>query len=129
MTDNTEGGGPNASHKDLPDYEIRVTQKGDVQKYFKYAKFLLDGKTKQTQITVKAMGKAIVNAVKLVERIKNIIGNLHQYCRIESTEVEDKKDLAPEESVQKKITTFVTILSKDKLDDKKDYGNELDKVV
>jgi DNA-binding protein len=108
-----------------------VTQKNDVHKYFKYAKYLLTGDTpKESKIVIKAMGKAVVNAVRLIELIKNIIGDMHQYYRIETTEIEDKpKDGEQTETIIKKITTFVTILSKEKVEGLKSYDEHLDDVL
>jgi DNA-binding protein len=105
-----------------------VTQKGEVHRYFKYAKYLLTGEEpKESRVTIKAMGKAVVNAVKLVEIIKNIIGHLHQYNKIETTEIEEKN----REGViaTKKITTFVTVLSMTPFESYTSYKDHVGKLV
>jgi DNA-binding protein len=68
--------------------EIKVTSKGQIMNYVQYANRILT-KTDHKTIIVKAMGKAIIKAVILVEVLKRR-NQLHQINEISTMDFEEE---------------------------------------
>jgi ribonucleases P/MRP protein subunit RPP25 len=69
--------------------EIRVTAKGQINKYVSYARRIFE-KTDFRTLNIRGTGNAIVKALILIEMVKRRVGDLHQLNSITSTEIVDE---------------------------------------
>jgi len=73
----------------ISENEIRITTQGKVRNYISYATNLFGGEKKQSDVVLKAMGRAINKTVTIAEILKRRIAGLHQTTAIDSTEITD----------------------------------------
>jgi DNA-binding protein Alba len=74
----------------IKENEIRITSSGKMKNYIDYAeKNLTNAEKPNTEVILKAMGRAINKAVTIAEILKRRVPGLHQITRVHSTEVTD----------------------------------------
>lgn len=100
------------SNTDEMSTEIKVTSKGRVGVYVTYGLKLFTEK-KEEEITVRATGAALTNAVLVAETLKRRVKNLHQVTTLMSIELDSKK-----EGVKNNVSALEIKLSTKALDKK-----------
>ena len=92
--------------------EIRVSSRGAISKYIRFAIFRLAKDLKQEALVVRGTGAAVPRVLTVVEIIKQRVGFLHQITNVYSIELENKQ----KSEELRRVTVLEVTLSKGKLD-------------